>query len=216
MNAAPHNVFIVDDDPSVRRATSRLMRAAGFEVTTFASAEEFLDGAPSKRPACLVLDVRLPASTGLDLQRELNDRGLDIPIVFITGHGDIQMTVQAMKAGAVDFLPKPFDDDDLLTAVRDALDYDTKQSRERELREAVRARYDSLTPREREVLVLVVSGFLNKQIGGRLGTSEKTVKVHRGRVMRKMRADSLAELVHMTEEIGVGRIAPGAPVHPTA
>jgi FixJ family two-component response regulator len=196
-------VFVVDDDASIRRALARLLRADGLSVTTFASAQEFLHHGRPAAPACLVLDVRMPELDGLELQRSLNEANSALPIVFITGHGDIPMSVRAMKAGAVDFLPKPFDDQELLSAVRQAIAKDQQGRRERANTAALRERAESLTAREHEVMALVVSGLLNKQIGHRLGVSEKTIKVHRGQAMRKMRAGSLAELVRMAEKIGI-------------
>ena len=178
-------VFVVDDDASVRKSLARLIAVAGWKVETLASADEFLERAPHDRPACLVLDVRLPGLNGLELQERLARDDGDIPIVFITGHGDIPMGVRAMKAGAVDFLPKPFEDEALLEAIGRAIE------RDRQIR-PIRARLESLTPREREVFALVVRGMLNKQFAGHLRITEKTVKVHRARVMEKMRADSLA------------------------
>jgi FixJ family two-component response regulator len=196
-------VFVVDDDASVRRALARLLRADGLSVATFASAQEFLRHGRPDAPACLVLDVRMPELDGLELQRSLNEANSVLPIVFITGHGDIPMSVRAMKAGATDFLPKPFDDQELLSAVRQAIAKDQQGRRERANTAALRERVESLTAREHEVMALVVSGLLNKQIGHRLGVSEKTIKVHRGQAMRKMRAGSLAELVRMAEKIGI-------------
>jgi FixJ family two-component response regulator len=196
-------VFVVDDDPSVRKALGRLLKCAGFRVESCASAEDFLQQPLPDAPACAVLDVFMPGLNGLDLQRSLAERNACLPIVFITGHGDIPMSVQAMKAGAVDFLPKPLDDQELLAAVEQAMARDM-QTREAgaELAE-IRQRARSLSPREQEVMALVVSGMANKQTGFKLGVTEKTIKVHRARVMRKMHADSLVELVHMAQKIGV-------------
>lgn len=196
-------VFIVDDDSSVLRGTARLMRSAGLSAETFSSAREFLRRAPPEGPSCLVLDVRMPGLSGLDLQEELVQAKISIPIVFITGHGNIPMSVQAMKQGAVDFLPKPFDDDDLLTAVGRAIERDRGQRRERGEVTEIERRVASLTPREREVLALLVTGKRNKDMGSELGTSEKTIKVHRGRVMKKMQAGSVAELVHLAARVGI-------------
>jgi len=196
-------VFVIDDDASMRDAVSRLLNAVGLTVQTFASAREFLAGRLPDVPGCVVLDVRLPGLSGLDLQREMVERGIHIPVIFITGHGDIPMSVQAMKAGAVEFLTKPFRDQDLLDAVRSGIQLDRQGRKERaelaELRDGLR----QLTPREREVMSLVVAGLLNKQIALRLGTSEKTIKIHRSHVMQKMRADSLADLVRMCQKLGI-------------
>jgi FixJ family two-component response regulator len=195
-------VFVVDDDASMRDAISRLLNAVGLTVQTFASARAFLNRRLPDVPGCVVLDVRLPGLSGLDLQREMVERGIHIPVVFITGHGDIPMSVQAMKAGAVEFLTKPFRDQDLLDAVRSGILLDRKEREERaelaELRDCVR----QLTQREQEVMSLVVSGLLNKQIALQLGTSEKTIKIHRSQVMRKMRAHSLAHLVRISQKLG--------------
>jgi len=190
-------VFVVDDDPSLRHALTNLLRSVGLRVETFGSAREFLAGPRPDAPGCLVLDVRLPGLSGLDLQRELAAAQIDLPIIFITGYGDIPMTVRAMKAGAVEFLTKPFRDQDLLDAMQHALERDRVAWRRRAALGALRQCYDRLTPREREVMRLVVAGLLNKQVAAELGTSEIMVKVHRGQVMRKMQAASAADLVRM-------------------
>jgi FixJ family two-component response regulator len=197
-------VFLVDDDSSVRKALARLIRAAGYEIETFASAQEFIESKPETAGvACLVLDVRMPGLNGLDLQDALHAANVPIPIVFITGHGDIPMSVQAMKAGAVDFLPKPVREETLLPAIEQALARASRQRAEAAELGDIRRRLESLTPREREVMELVVTGMLNKQIAHALGTVEKTVKVHRARVMAKMDAGSLAALVRLAEKVGM-------------
>ena len=194
-------VFVVDDDPSLRHALTNLLRSVGLRVETFGSAREFLAGPRPDAPGCLVLDVRLPGLSGLDLQRELAAAQIDLPIIFITGYGDIPMTVQAMKAGAVEFLTKPFRDQDLLDAIQQALERDRMAWHRRAALAALRQCYDRLTPREREVMRLVVAGLLNKQVAAELGTSEIMVKVHRGQVMRKMQAASVADLVRMAAHL---------------
>jgi FixJ family two-component response regulator len=200
-------VFVVDDDVSVRESLEALIRCEGWQPETFASAQEFLDYPRVLLPNCLVLDVSLPGLNGLDLQGLVAGERTDMPIIFITGHGDVPMTVQAMKAGAVEFLTKPFHDDVLLAAIRAALERSRAAlSLEAEMR-VLRDRYASLSQRERQVMVLVVSGLLNKQVGGELGISEITVKAHRGKVMQKMKADSLADLVKMAARL---RLAPAA------
>jgi FixJ family two-component response regulator len=203
MTEASPIVFVVDDDPSVRRAIKRLVESVGLQVELFGSAREFLRSERSNAPSCLILDIRLPGLSGLDFQRELADANIHIPIIFITAHGDIPMTVRAMKAGAVEFLTKPFRDQDLLDAIHLALERD-RAHRQREAEIAVlRSRLESLTPREREVLPWVVSGLLSKHIADAIGASEAAVKVHRSQLMRKMGAKSLADLVRMAEKLGI-------------
>jgi FixJ family two-component response regulator len=196
-------VYIVDDDPGIRESLDSLIRSVGFAVRTFASAHDFLSSRLPNIPGCLVLDVRLPGLSGLDLQHELTRADVHIPIIFITGHGDIPMTVRAMKAGAVEFLTKPFRDQDLLDAIRQAIERDRASRRERAQVDELRERFKSLTPRERQVMQRVVKGLLNKQVAAELGTSEVTVKLQRGQVMQKMQAGSVAELVRMAERLGM-------------
>ena len=203
-------VFVVDDDPPVRRALSRLLRSAGYEAQAFPSAESFLnDAVPDPGPTCLVVDLKMPGLTGLELQEEMRRRGLEVPIVFISGQADVASSVRALKRGAVDFLEKPFSDDALLGVVAQALERDRAQRETRRQRRTLEARLARLTPREREVFALVVTGLGNKQVGWELGATEKTIKVHRARVMEKMEAGSLAELVRMSDVLDIPRaVAP--------
>jgi len=200
-NDAAAIVFVIDDDESIREALKSLIRSVGLSVETFASAQEFLQSKRPDVPACLILDVRMPGLSGLDLQRDLSETNIYIPIIFITGHGDIPMSVRAMKAGAIEFLTKPFRDQDLLDAIQQALERDRHARSEQADSADLRNRYESLTPRETEVFGLVVKGLLNKQIALQLGTSEITVKLHRRQVMEKMQADSLADLVRKSEKL---------------
>ena len=199
----PSTIFVVDDDPSARKSLTRLVASAGYAVEAFASAGDFLTHEPFARPCCVLLDVRMPGLNGLDLQETLARSGHQVPIVFMTGHGDISMSVTAMKRGAVDFLTKPFDVESLLEAIERAVTKDVKDLGEEHRAADVRERVERLSPRETEVLALVVTGKLNKQIAGELGICEKTVKVHRARVMEKMRAGSVAELVRLADLAGV-------------
>ena len=198
-------VLIVDDDPSLRDALSSLLRSVGLRVEVFGSAPEMLEAPLPDVASCLVLDIRLPKRSGLDFQNELIKASIKIPIIFITAHGDVPMSVRAMKAGAVDFLTKPFRDQDLLDAVANALERDRKRREEEKGMAALKAKLETLTPREREVMSLVTAGLMNKQVAGEIGVCEITVKIHRGHVMRKMGARSLADLVRMAEVLGVSR-----------
>lgn len=194
---------MVDDDPAMRHSTQCLIRSIGLRAETFTSAQQFLKYKRPNEPSCLVLDMRMPGLSGLDLQKELAEAGVEIPIIFVTGHGDIPMSVQAMKAGAIEFLTKPYRDQDLIDALHDALKRDEAARTEQTKLRDLKRRFDSLTPREREVMGLVVSGLLNKQIAGELGSTEQTVKFHRGHIMRKMQAVSLADLVRMAASLSI-------------
>ena len=203
MSEAAPVVFVVDDDVSIREALRNLLRSVGLKVELYGTAQEFLGSKRPDAPGCLVLDIRLPGVSGLDLQRHLVEARIQMPIIFITAHGDIQMSVRAMKVGAVEFLTKPFRDQDLLDAVQQAIERDRGERQHRRETEALHTRCDSLTSREQQVLTLVVQGLVNKQIADELNISEPTVKLHRGRLMHKMGAESLAELVRMAERLGI-------------
>jgi FixJ family two-component response regulator len=196
-------VFVVDDDPSVRTAVQRLLASVGLPCETFANAADFLNRSTNGVSGCLVLDVRMPGASGLDLQRMLNQTEMNLPVIFVTAHADVPLTVRAMKGGALEVLTKPFDDQALLDAVYHALEQERVRSQDRQELHRLRDRFETLTAREREVMVLVASGLLNKQIAAELGTAEKTIKVHRAQVMHKMEAESLAELVRMTDRLGL-------------
>jgi RNA polymerase sigma factor (sigma-70 family) len=198
-------VFIVDDDPSHRDSLRFLLESVGLEVRSFASARDFLEAADSEMAGCLLLDVRMPGMSGLDLQHELAKAKIFLPIIFLTGHGTVPMSVRALKAGAVDFLQKPFDEQDLFNAIHQAIDHDRRARRERNQLRELHKLIDSLTPREREVFTLIVTGMLNKQIAYQLGTTERTIKAHRSRIMEKMQAESLADLIRCAEKLGVGK-----------
>jgi FixJ family two-component response regulator len=199
-------IALVDDDPSVRRGLERLIRSMGWKAETFASAQEFLARVGVEAPSCVVLDLQMPGLTGLELQKKMAEVGLETPIVFLTGHGNIPATVQAMKAGAIEFLTKPVEEQDLLKAIHEAIECDRRTRQQRADMSDLRDRYASLTAREREVMQQVVSGLLNKQIAAELKITEDTVKFHRGHIMRKMRADSLADLVRMAQNLGISQL----------
>ena len=196
-------IAVVDDDPSVRQGLARLIRSLGWRVEAFASAQEFLDRPAPQAPTCLILDLQLPGLSGLDLQKRLAEVGLETPIVFLTGHGDIPATVQAMKAGAIEFLTKPVDEEDLLKAIEEAVERDRRTRQQHAEMHDLRSRYESLTPREQGIMQRVISGLLNKQIAAELEITEDTVKFHRGHIMRKMRAESLADLVRMAANLEI-------------
>jgi FixJ family two-component response regulator len=196
-------IAVVDDDPSVRQGLDRLVRSWGWKTETFASAQEFLARSWAEPPTCLVLDLQLPVLSGLDLQKRMAEIGLKTPIVFLTGHGNIPSSVQAMKAGAIEFLTKPFDEEDLLRAIQEAIERDRRTREEQAERRELQRHYESLTAREQEVMVQVISGRLNKQIAAEMSITEDTVKFHRGHIMRKMEADSLADLVRMAQGLGI-------------
>jgi FixJ family two-component response regulator len=212
---SPHNVasaeepivFVIDDDASVREALRNLFRSVGFRVEVFGSASEFLQSKLPDVPSCLILDIRLPRVSGLDFQAELADAGIHIPIIFMTGHGDIPMSVRAMKAGAVDFLTKPFRDQDMLDAVTTAIERDRNSRNEAKILSSLQALFATLTPREQEVMALVTAGLMNKQIAVKIGVAEITVKIHRGHIMKKMAAKSLADLVRMAQTLGIRHAA---------
>jgi FixJ family two-component response regulator len=212
---SPHNVasaeepivFVIDDDASVREALRNLFRSVGLRVEVFGSAPEFLQSKLPDVPSCLILDIRLPRVSGLDFQAELADAGIHIPIIFMTGHGDIPMSVRAMKAGAVDFLTKPFRDQDMLDAVTTAIERDRNSRNEAKILSSLQALFATLTPREQEVMALVTAGLMNKQIAAKIGVAEITVKIHRGHIMKKMAAKSLADLVRMAQTLGIRHAA---------